>query len=68
MVKKYRREAGLTQKQLADLAGIGKTAVFDIEKSKPGVRLETLLSVLNVLNISVRMEGPCEVDDQMEGS
>ena len=29
-IKEHRKKAGLTQLQLANLAGVGKTTVFDI--------------------------------------
>jgi DNA-binding XRE family transcriptional regulator len=48
----------VTQTELARLAGVGKTAVFDIEKDKPGVRLSTLLRVLSVLNIEIELRDP----------
>ncbi len=57
-VRYHRRRGGLSQRYLADLAGVGKTSVFDIEKGKPTVRLATLMSVLNVLNIQIAMESP----------
>ena len=58
LVKYHRKRAGLTQLALADLAGVGKTTVFDIEHGKPTVQLESLLSVLEVLNISIDLSGP----------
>ncbi|MDI6033918.1 helix-turn-helix domain-containing protein [Flavobacterium sp. LB2P84] len=33
-IKEHRKQAGLTQLELANLAGVGKTTVFDIEKNK----------------------------------
>ena len=57
-VRHHRRRSGLSQRALADLAGIGKTAVFDIEKGKPTVRLATLMAVLRVLNIDLAMGSP----------
>ncbi|MGO9482359.1 MAG: type II toxin-antitoxin system Y4mF family antitoxin [Candidatus Kryptoniota bacterium] len=57
-VRVHRKEAGLSQKQLADLAGVGKTAVFDIEKGKESVRLDTLVKVLDALNIRMNLDGP----------
>lgn len=57
-VRDHRKAAGLTQKELADLAGVGKTVVFDIEAGKQTVRLATLLRVLHVLNIEVRLISP----------
>jgi y4mF family transcriptional regulator len=58
MVRFHRKKAKLTQLQLARLADVGKTAVFDIEKGKQTVQLDTLLAVLNVLNIQIQFEGP----------
>lgn len=58
VVKFHRRRSGLSQHALADLAGIGKTSVFDIEKGKPTVRLATLMAVLGVLNIDLALDGP----------
>jgi y4mF family transcriptional regulator len=57
-VRYHRRRSGLSQRALADLAGIGKTSVFDIEKGKPTVRWATLAAVLRVLNIDLVMDSP----------
>lgn len=54
----HRKRSKLTQKQLADLAGVGKTVVFDIEKGKETVQLNSLLKVLSVLNIKLKMISP----------
>lgn len=60
----HRKKSGLTQKQLAELAGVGKTVVFDIEKGKATVQMNSLLKVLEVLNITVELKSP--VMKQME--
>jgi y4mF family transcriptional regulator len=57
-IKEHRKQAGLTQLQLADLAGIGKTTVFDIEKNKETVSWNNLSAVLKVLNIEVKFISP----------
>ena len=57
-VRRAREARGLTQKQLADLAGIGKTAIFDLEHGNPGVRLSTLLAVFAVLGLELSMLDP----------
>ena len=57
-VRYHRQRGGLSQRDLADLAGVGKTSVFDIEKGKPTVRLATLAAVLHVLNIEIALNGP----------
>jgi len=58
MIRYYRKETGLSQAQLAQLAGIGKTVVFDIEKGKSTVQLNSLLKVLEALNIKLNLEAP----------
>ena len=57
-VRDHRKAAGLTQQELAKLAGVGKTVVFDIEKGKPTVRLATLLRVLAALNLRLAWSSP----------
>jgi HTH-type transcriptional regulator / antitoxin HipB len=58
MVQFHRKQSGLSQTGLAKLAGLGKTVVFDIEKGKSTIRLDTLLKVLNVLNIRLDFSSP----------
>ena len=57
-VKADRKQAGLSQKQLAEYAGVGKTVVFDIEHGKATVQVQSLLKVLRVVNIKLVIEGP----------
>lgn len=58
ILRKHRKAAGLSQLELAELAGVGKTVVFDLEKGKETVRLDTLRKVLRVLNIRVQLNSP----------
>ena len=58
MVRFHRKKAKLTQLELAKLADIGKTAIFDIEKGKKTVQLDTLLAVFDVINIQMGFHGP----------
>jgi HTH-type transcriptional regulator / antitoxin HipB len=58
IVKHHRKRAGLTQQELARLAGVGKTAVFDLEKGKQSIQLDTLRKILHALNISIKAESP----------
>lgn len=53
-----RKQSGLSQQGLAKLSGVGKTVIFDIEKGKETVQLNTLLKVLEVLNIRMKFETP----------
>ena len=54
----HRRKAGLTQIKLARLAGVGKTVVFDLEKGKTSIQLDTLTKILTVLNMELDMKSP----------
>ncbi len=58
IVKFHRKKAGLHQIALAELAGVGKTVIFDIEKGKETVKFKTLISVLTVLNIKIELQSP----------
>jgi HTH-type transcriptional regulator/antitoxin HipB len=58
MVRFHRKKAKLTQRELARLAGIGKTVVYDLEKGKKTIRLNTLLSILHMLNIKINFQSP----------
>ena len=54
----HRKESGLTRNQLADLAGVGKTVIYDIEKGKETIRFLTLQKVLKALNIKITFASP----------
>ena len=54
----HRKKSGLTRNQLADLAGVGKTAIYDIEKGKETIRFSTLQKVLKTLNIRIVFTSP----------
>lgn len=58
IIKKHRKAAGLSQLQLAEMAGVGKTVVFEIEKGKETIQLNTLRKILKVLNIHVELNSP----------
>ena len=58
IIRQHRKAAGLSQLQLAEMAGVGKTVVFDIEKGKETIRLDTLRKILKVLNVKVTLSSP----------
>ena len=58
IIKKHRKAAKLSQIQLAEMAGVGKTVVYDIEKGKETIQLATLRKILNVLNIKIELVSP----------
>ena len=58
IIRDHRRLSGLSQSELAKLAGVGKTVIFDIEHGKESVQFDTLKMVLAALNITVVLQSP----------
>ena len=58
IVKYHRKQSRLSRQQLADLAGVGKTVVYDIEHGKDSIRFSTLTKVLAALNIKITYQSP----------
>ena len=54
----HREKSGLSRDELAKLAGVGKTFIFDVEHGKLSIKLTTLLPVLEVLNITIEFKSP----------
>jgi y4mF family transcriptional regulator len=53
IIKYHRKKLGLTQRQLADLSGVGKTVIFDLEKGRSTVGFNIICKVLKALNINL---------------
>lgn len=58
VVHYHRKRAGLSRVDLATIAGVGKTVIYDIERGKETVRFRSLLKVLQALNISIALNSP----------
>ena len=58
IIELHRKAAKLSRVQLAELAGVGKSVIYDIEKGKETVQLDTLRKILKVLNIKVILTSP----------
>ncbi len=58
LIKASRKKAGLSQIELAELAGVGKTLIFNVENGQTNVHFSNLLKVLRVLNIKISVETP----------
>ncbi len=59
-IRTLRKKSGLTQIQLAEMVGVGKSVIFDLEKGKQTVQLSTLVKILSGLNIKVKLVSPIE--------
>ncbi len=58
LIRDHRKTAGLTQAQLAKLAGVGKTVIWDVEHGRESVQWDTLQKIFRVLNITVAWRSP----------
>jgi len=52
-LREAREEAGLTQDQLADLAGISTRPIYIFESGKGSIRLDTYLKLLDALGLEL---------------
>ena len=59
-IRTHRKMSGLTQVQLAEMVGVGKSVIYDLEKGKETVRLSTLVKILSGLNIKVKLQSPLD--------
>jgi HTH-type transcriptional regulator / antitoxin HipB len=65
IIKMHRKTAKLSRVQLAEIAGVGKTVIYDIEKGKETFQLDTLQKILKVLNIEMQFTSPLMINRQM---
>ena len=54
-IKDCRKKLGLTQTQLADLAGVSLNYVSQLENGKPKTQLDKLLAVIDVLGLELTL-------------
>ena len=59
--KEMRKKTGLTQRQLAEKAGVGLRFIRDVEQGKRSVRLDSLNAVLTLFGYCV---GPVREEEQ----
>lgn len=62
MVRFHRKAAGVGRIELAELSGVGKTVIYDIEHGKGTVRLDRLAAVLDALNVTAQWRSPLMVE------
>jgi HTH-type transcriptional regulator / antitoxin HipB len=63
LILQTRKRANLTQAELAELAGVGKTVVWDLEHGKRTLGLETLVKILAPLNIELVARSPISKEE-----
>ena len=54
-VRQRRKQLGLTQIDLALIASVSSTFIYQVEKAKPTVSLEPLVQVLSALGLAIKV-------------
>ena len=54
IVKKARKRKGLTVEQLADMSGVGRATIYNIETNKTSPRMDNMLAIMRVLDYEIR--------------
>lgn len=55
-IRHYREEAGLTQDRLADMAGLNRTYLSDLEQGKETEQVRRILRVLKLLGVRATLQ------------
>ena len=55
IIKERRKELGINQQELADLASVGINSLVAIERGKGNPSLKTLLRILDVLGLEIKL-------------
>ncbi len=58
MILFHRQKSGLSRIKLAEISGVSKTVIYDIEHGKPSVQFNSIIKVLQTLNIKIKFESP----------
>jgi y4mF family transcriptional regulator len=57
IVRKNRKEQGLTQGQLAAISGVGIRFIREVEKGKESCHIAKTLTVLSMLGVDIEING-----------
>jgi transcriptional regulator with XRE-family HTH domain len=55
-IRHYRKEAGLTQAQLADVAGLNRSYLAELERGKETEQLRRILRLLKLLGVRATLQ------------
>ncbi len=59
-IRRFRKQRGLTQRQLADKAGCSLMYVSNLERGKPTAEIGIALNVLDALEVDLSLTDRCE--------
>lgn len=52
IIRKQRKDKGLTQKQLTELTGLSSSFISDVENGKATVELGKVIQIINILGLN----------------
>ncbi len=55
-IRRYRKEAGLTQGQLAEMSGLNRTYLSNLEQGKETEQVRRILRVLRLLGVRATLQ------------
>jgi HTH-type transcriptional regulator/antitoxin HipB len=55
-IRRYREEAGLTQQELADLAGLNRTYLSELEQGRETEQMRRILRILKLLGVRATLQ------------
>ncbi len=58
MILFHRQKSGLSRIKLAEISGISKTVIYDIEHGKSSVQFDSINKLLQTLNIKIEFKSP----------
>jgi len=58
VIEFHRKKANLTQGELSNLSGVGKTVIWKVENGHRGVQWANLEKLFHVLNIGIEWRSP----------
>lgn len=57
LVRARRKELSLTLEEAAERLGVSKRLLLDMEKGRRGVRIDTVIRILNLLGLDLMVRG-----------
>lgn len=54
----HREHAGLSRRQLAEIAGVSETVIYYLEKGKETLQWNIVTAILQALNITLTFQSP----------
>jgi len=55
-IRRYREEAGLTQQELADLVGLNRTYLSELEQGRETEQMRRILRILKLLGVRATLQ------------